>query len=65
MEFKTRYFTALKGVLTFFLDYQLDERPRFKLVRRWKQYKGTYEIGLILNGYWIGCLIDHDFLCKD
>lgn len=52
--------TLFKGKITFITFHQ--EYPKFKLnYWRWKQYKGTFEFGVILFGRWFTCLIDYEY----
>ena len=47
------------------LYHHWQEIPRFKVFWRWKQYKGTFDIAIILFGHWFGILIDHDIFLKN
>lgn len=54
--------SIFNGSISFYHHWQ--EIPKFKFYWRWKQYKGTFEIAIIISGHWFGTLIDYD-LIKD
>lgn len=39
--------------------HHYQEYPLFKFHWRWKEYKGTFEVALILFGHWFGIVIDY------